>query len=48
MFYLSLITGFGLGINQTRLTLHGKCLPTLVGLGIMLIVNSVYRSEMGL
>ena len=48
MFYLSLTTGFGLGLDQTRLTLHGKCLRTLVGLGIMLITNSMYCAGVGL
>ena len=48
MFYPSLTTGFGLGIDQTPLTLHENCLRTLVGFGAMLIANSVYRAGVGL
>ena len=33
MFYLSLTTSFGLGIDQTPLTLHENCHHTPVGSG---------------
>ena len=48
MFYLSFPTGFGLGIDQTSLTLHGKCLRILVGLGIIFSNNSMRRAGVGL
>lgn len=47
MFYLLLTTGFGLGIDRNPPTLHGNCLCTLVGFGIMLITNSVYCAGVG-
>ena len=48
MFYLSFPTGFGLGTDQTSLTLHGKCLRILVGLGITFSNNSMHRAGVGL
>ena len=48
MLYLSFPTGFGLEIDQTSLTLHGKCLRILVGLGIILSNNSMHRAGVGL
>ncbi len=47
MFYLSLTTGFGLGIDQTPLKLHENCLRGFVGLGVMLITISMYRAGVG-
>ena len=47
MFYLSFPTGFGLGIDQSPLTLHGKCLRILAGLGIIFSNNSMYRAGVG-
>lgn len=48
MFYLSFPTDFGLGIDQISLTLYGKCLRILVGLGIILSNNSMHRAGVGL
>ena len=48
MFYPSLPTGFGLGIDQTPLTLHENCLRVFTGFGVMLVAISMYRAEVGL
>ena len=48
MFYLSLPTGFGLGIDQTPFTLHENCLRAFAGFGIVLIAMSMYCTGVGL
>ena len=48
MFYLSLTTDFGLGINSTPLTLHANRLCTRIGCGAMLLAISMYRAGVGL
>ena len=48
MFYPSLTTGFGLGIDQTPLTSHGNCLRVFTDFGVMLGTNSMYRAGVGL
>ena len=48
MFNLLLTTGFGLGIDQSRLTLHENRLGTRIGFGVMLLAIFMYRAGAGL
>ena len=48
MFYPSLTTGFGLGIDQTPFTLHENCLCAFTCFGVMLVTHSMYRAGVGL
>ena len=48
MIHLLLTTGFGLGIDQSPLTLHEKCLCKPIGSGGVLRAISMYRAGVGL
>ena len=48
MFYLSLTTDFGLGIDQSRLTLHENRLGTRIRCGVMLLAIFMYHAGVGL
>ena len=48
MFYLSLTTDFGLGIDQSPLRLHENHLDTRIGCGVMLLAIFMYHAGVGL
>ena len=48
MTHLLLTTGFGLGIDQTPLTLHKDCFCAFAILGVMLHAISMYHTGVGL